>query len=264
MKSKKEKLVENAKKASVKDAVIDTDARNKAGFLIIGIAILVLISCGIYWAVKGAEIVPREKKPGNEQAIQFQKEYESLNGKHDEREYLEVEIPSNNPIQYATFDEVLEILDKGTGVIYFGFPECPWCRSLVPNLLKAAENTGVDKIYYLNAKEERDLLKVDESGKIVTEKEGSENYQKLLKELDTYLSEYTLTNAKGKAVKTGEKRLYFPTVVVVKEGTVVGFHEGTVESQKDPKVPLTEKQQEELIKILEDMISTMSTCEGAC
>ena len=45
-------------------------------------------------------------------------------------------------------EEIFDILD-GTGIIYFGFPECPWCRNAVPVLLDAAEEVGIEKIYYI-------------------------------------------------------------------------------------------------------------------
>lgn len=264
MKDSKKKLVEKAKKSPVKEAMVGEDTKHKAGFLIIGLALLILVCCGIYWAKHD---VAGEKKDNRvSDARTFKEEYESLNGKENTvgGTYMEVSISQNNPVQYATFDKVLEVLESGSGVIYFGFPECPWCRNLIPNLLEAADNVGVDKIYYLNAKDERDVLELDEKNQVVTKKEGSENYKKLLQKLDAHLSEYTLIDQNKKTIKTGEKRLYFPTVVVVKEGKVVGFHEGTVESQTDSKVLLTEEQKKELIEMLEEDMQKMITCDGAC
>ena len=45
------------------------------------------------------------------------------------------------------------------------------------------------------------------------------------------------------------KRLYFPTVVFVKNGEIIGIHTSTVESQTDPSVSLTNSQYEELKNI---------------
>jgi len=264
MKDKKTKLVEEAKKNKVTDAVVDVDTKNKAGFLIIGLALLILISCGIYWAAEDAKDSVQTNKTD---AVKFQEEYESLNGKHDDkrnRDYLEVSIGKENPVVYASFEEVLKVLDNGTGVIYFGFPECPWCRNLIPSLLEAADKAGIEKIYYLNALEDRDVLELNDKNEVVTKQEGTENYQKLLVELDDVLSDYVLETDAGKKVMTGEKRLYFPSVIFVKQGKIVGFHEGTVESQTDSKVPLTDKQKEELVGILTDYMGKTVTCDGAC
>ena len=62
------------------------------------------------------------------------------------------------------------------------------------------------------------------------------------------------------------KRLYFPTVVFVLEGEVVGIHIDTIESQKDPRVPLTEKQKNELINIYVNNINKLSDdiCDDKC
>ena len=64
---------------------------------------------------------------------------------------------------------------------------------------------------------------------------------------DNYLEDYTITDKKDKTIKTGEKRLYAPTVIFVKNGEVVEFIERTVDSQKDPYVALNENQRNELI-----------------
>ena len=68
----------------------------------------------------------------------------------------------------------------------------------------------------------------------------------MLKELDDFISPYILTDEEGKEVDTGEKRIYVPLVVFVKEGKVMYSHEATVESQEDPKKELDDKQVKEL------------------
>ena len=90
-------------------------------------------------------------------ASRFKLEYESLNGQKtdDGREYMEVNINNDNKIVYADYKTIFDVLD-GTGVIYFGFPECPWCRNAVPILLEAAEESGIKQIYYLNNHDDRD------------------------------------------------------------------------------------------------------------
>ena len=62
------------------------------------------------------------------------------------------------------------------------------------------------------------------------------------------------------------KRLYFPTVVFIKDGKIVGCHIGTLPSQTDQRVPLTEEQNGELINIYTDnIIKTLdSVCDDKC
>ena len=192
----------------------------------------------------------------------FKNEYESLNGKTNAsgKEYPNVEIAEDNGIIYASYSDIKEVITKGTGVIYFGYPECPWCRNAVPMLLQAASNTGIDKIYYFNAKEIRDTKKLDENGNVVTIKEGTKEYYELVESLSSVLGEYEGLNDES------IKRLYFPTVVFIKDGKVVGCHIDTLPSQTDPRVPLTEEQKSELVNIYTTNIAKISddVCDDKC
>lgn len=185
--------------------------------------------------------------------LKFKKEYENLNGEKSAsgKEYLELNIPKDNKIYYASYEEVMDVLDHGTGIIYFGFPECPWCRNAVPALLEATEETSIDKIYYFNALSIRDKKSLDENGNIVTEQKGTKEYYQLVEALSSVLGPYQGLNDETIL------RLYFPTVVFVKDGKIIGSHEGTITSQENPYVGLTETQKEELKKIYTDYIHEM-------
>ena len=208
------------------------------------------------------------KKEQISDALKFKEEYEALNGKTstNKKKYPRVDIPSENAIKYATEDEILDVLESKTGIIYFGFPNCPWCRNAIPVLLNAAISTGVEDIYYLNVYDIRDTLALDNDGKIITEKEGSKGYKKLLLKLDSILEDYTLEDEDGNKVETNEKRIYVPLVVMVREGNIVAYHMDTVESQTDPYITLDEKQTEELYNIYVDGILKMqdSACDESC
>ncbi len=184
----------------------------------------------------------------------FKKEYESLNGKTNDngKTYLNVNISKDNPVEYADYKKVFEVLDK-SGIIYFGFSECPWCRNAVPVLLDAAKETGVEKIYYMNNLNDRDIKKL-ENNEIVTEKEGTKNYKKLLKKLGDKASVYEGLN------DDNIKRLYFPTVVVVKNGKITDYIVGTVDAQKDPYKKLTKSQKKELKEKYVKAMSATLTC----
>lgn len=176
--------------------------------------------------------------------IKFKKEYESLNSSD---RYIDVKIPEDNNVKYASFDDIMDVLDSGTGIIYFGFPECPWCRNALPVLLKAAKDNEVSNFYYYNARSIRDE-KALKDGKIVTNKKGTDEYYKLLDKLSDVIGPYQGLN------DDSIKRLYFPTAVFVMGGKIVGFHVGTVDSQEDPSKHLTSKQEKELLDIYDENI----------
>lgn len=176
--------------------------------------------------------------------LKFKKEYEKVNNqKQEEKTALELNISKDNNIVYKNAKEIIAILKNKTGIIYLGFPECPWCRNAVPVLIKTTKEMNYNKIYYFNALSIRDTKELDKDGNIKTTKEGTEEYYEmvdLLKDkLDTYqgLGDDSL------------KRIYFPTVIFVKNGKIMSLHSATVSSQKDPFKKLSTKQEKELSNI---------------
>jgi len=159
-----------------------------------------------------------------EDGIRFKEEYEALNSS------IVMNIEENNPIKYVIFEDVEKLFESGTGVIYFGFPSCPWCRNMIPVLFDVAKEAHVDTIYYLNPRE----LKNNDIDK----------YSKLLDILNPYLKEVD-----------GEKVFTVPDVYFIKNGNVVGNHRSTVESQTDPTISLNESQIQELSGIYQDLFN---------
>lgn len=196
----------------------------------------------------------------------FKDEYTAYNGKENNgRNYPQVDISDDNVYYYASEDEIRSLFeDKKTGVLYLGFPTCPWCRNMVPVLNEAGKYYGIDKIYYYNIKEIRSSYSFDSDNKLVKQ-EGTELYNYLLTKLDSFLADYSVTDNNNKSVKTGEKRIYAPTVVFIKEGEVKGIVEGTVDSQKDPYILLDETQRKELYdKYLEYFNKLAEVCDEKC
>lgn len=182
-------------------------------------------------------------------SVKFKKEYEEFNGKKSStgEEYISLDIDKDNYIKYSGIDEVIDIINNGTGVIYFGYPECLKCRNVVDVLLDVSDSTSVDTIYYLNVKNIRDRYSLDENGNITTEVETSKEYRELLDVLDSVLDDYILKDSNGNDISVGEKRLYVPLVVFVKNGKIVGSHEGTVPTHIEGN--LSKEEREELYDI---------------
>ena len=193
-------------------------------------------------------------------AVKFKEEYERLNNQVvNDKKYLELTIDKKNPIKYKTAEEIVDIIKNKTGIIYLGYPECPWCRNAVPVLLEAAKQTGVNDIYYLNMHDIRDKKELKD-GKVVTVEDGTEGYKKILEALGDKASVYKDLNDES------IKRIYVPLVVFVENGKVVATQESTVESQKDPYVKLTEEQEKELLNIYKDNIHKVynDMCDESC
>ncbi|MFT0848240.1 thioredoxin family protein [Actinomycetaceae bacterium L2_0104] len=186
----------------------------------------------------------------------FVNEYEELNGQETSngQTYLAMDIPDDHRFTTATEEQVRQLLTDGDGAIFFGFPECPWCRNAVPVMDEAAEAVNLDEIYYVNVHDMRDEKALDENDEIVVDKEGTEFYYYLLEELGDQAPEYSSLE------DPSERRISVPLVAVVVGGDVITTHLGTVDSQEDPYVPLTEEQHNELLESYKTIFTRIPGC----
>lgn len=152
------------------------------------------------------------------------------------QEYTEVD--KNNVFVYRSVDEIINILEKGTGLVYLGFPECPWCQSYSKHLNEVATDLGVKKIYYYNIRQDRS--------------DNTKNYQKIVSILDKYLQND----------EEGNKRIYVPCVIALKKGEIVGFDDETSWDTKGFKTP-SDYWNDEEVKDLKDKLETMIADSGS-
>ena len=176
-------------------------------------------------------------------AYKFKEEYESKNTKDNGfgKKYRSLNISNDNPFIYSTPEDILErVNNKETFIVYFGFKECPWCRSILEELIHSAQDKNVEKIYYVDVRDIRDVKQVDEENNIVTVKEGNKAYMELIEKFDNVLSNYTLTKLDEK-IDTGEKRIYAPNIIAVSRGKAIQMEESIPEELTDPYSKLTNK-----------------------
>lgn len=168
------------------------DKKNKKLYTIIGIVVLVL-AC----------------------SIGFYKVFTSIENKETDAEKFasEYSIDNDNVFVYKTLEEINKILKNGTGIVYLGFPECPWCKGYVPYLNEVAKKEKLDKIYYFNILKDR--------------KNNTDDYKKTVELLKDYL----------KYDDEGNKRIYVPTVIAVNKGKIVGFDDETSYDTKGYEKP---------------------------
>lgn len=205
--------------------------------------------------IAGLLVLGACSQPGSK-TDEFALSYEALNGQKTSsgKEYMSLDFPDENVFETPSEEAVLKLLDEGTGVIYFGFPECPWCRSSILLMDEAAKAVKLESIYTVEVSEIRDTKRVDENGKIVTDKEGTEFYYKLLERLGNWAPEYNGLN------DPTERRIHTPLVVVVVDGEIVASHVGTVEAHEDPFAPMTDEVRAEVLKVFKDMFSLIPGC----
>ncbi len=223
------------------------EKRNK--LILISLIIITVIILGLccYFIINNQRTLSDAEK--------FRDEYMELNDKDNGfgQIYPTVSLNEENKIKYITEDEAIELLKEGTGIIYFGYSTCPWCRSLITPLLEVAEEENVN-IYYLDIKEIRSSFSVQD-GNLITEKKGSKGYYEILNLLDDYLDEYYV-GYDNEQLDTLEKRLYAPTVVAINNGEVTDMHVGTVDTQESGYDRLTNEQVSELKERLTTLIKS--------
>lgn len=127
--------------------------------------------------------------PTNKDAIKFASEYTSLT--------------EDNIFVYKTADEIINILENGTGIVYLGFPECPWCVKYVTYLNEVGKSLDLEKIHYFNVLNDR--------------KDNTEDYKKIVSLIEEHL-QYD---------DEGNKRIYVPSVIAVNKGEIIGFDDET-------------------------------------
>jgi len=149
--------------------------KNKKYLLIGGILVLVL-AASLYF------VVASNKEETDAQ--RFAKEY--------------TQVGEDNVFVYRSSDEVIKMLKHGTGVVYIGFPECPWCQIYAKYLNEVAKEVGVDKIYYYNILEDRT--------------NNTEVYKEMVSILKKHL-EYD---------DEGNERIYVPNVSFHVSGKIIG------------------------------------------
>ena len=149
--------------------------------IIIGITILAIVGAILIY-----EFVPRE---------------ESISNKKFNEEYTLVD--EDNVYVYKSINEIINVLSKGTGIVYLGFPECPWCQRYVVYLNNLAKEYNVEEIYYYNIKNARS--------------NNTKEYQKIVEILKDLLP-YD---------DNGNKKVFVPTVIFVKNGKIIALDDET-------------------------------------
>lgn len=229
IKKKKGEVVKEAKITSTRKSMNSELSSKKGAVVVIGIStlIILIIALTALWLDSDAPI--------NVNVETFKEYFEKYNHKKnkDGEEYPEVKIDKNNIVQYAEYEKLFSILEKGTGVLYFGSPESFSDRKVLSYLLEISDEVGLDVIYY------KDISKDKE--------ENTKDYQKLLGHFNFFSVDCIETDCIG-------IENFVPTVVFVKEGKITFIYDDNsfIEYNESLKDMFTSKMNE------------LITCNDAC
>ena len=112
-------------------------------------------------------------------------------------------VSDNNVYVFATATDVLNILNGRSGVVLLGFPSNKWTSYYAKILNDVAMELGIEKISYYDFLSDRD--------------ESNGTYETVVKTLNVY----------APVDDEGNQNLQAPTVIVVKDGNVLGYFDET-------------------------------------
>lgn len=236
--------------------------------IIIAIVIGIVLIVGIVFAcIKINEV----QNPTD--AIKFKTEYEKLNNTTNDKgkTYRSLQISTSNPMKYASAGKIVEKMNsQETFLVYFGFAKCPWCRSVVGELMNVANDQKLNKIYYVDIENIRDTLSYDENDNLMTTKDGSDDYYTLIEKMSNVLEDYTIQNKNNEETLTGEKRIYAPNIIAVINGEAQNLTTGISTALTDPYAELTDEiksdSYQKIKKVVQSVVNADPTCttENPC
>ena len=182
------------------------------------VGIIAIVICG--WYIWSRSHVPASPQPSD--AARFKAAYSR--------------VADDNRFVFASAGEVLEKFESGSGLIFLGSQQCPWCQQLAPIVDEAAKAEGLDKIYYLDIRHAR--------------KTNDATYKKLVEKLKQHL----------RTDESGQPRVYVPDVTALKDGRIVGhfLQETTADGEKvTADTYWTRERHAEAVEQLRQMIRAM-------
>ena len=108
------------------------------------------------------------------------------------------QVADDNRFVYVSPSEIKQIFEHGSGLVFLGFKECPWCQKLAPMIDEAAKAEGLNRVYYMDIRQAR--------------ANNDATYQMLVDKLKGHLAKDG----------SGSPRIFVPDVTALHDGKIVG------------------------------------------
>ena len=156
-------------------------------WLIIAVIVLATASLTAWWCMRKADQSAKKREQSTtalSDAAKFKQHYSQA--------------ADDNRFVYVSPSEIKQIFEHGSGLVFLGFKECPWCQKLAPMIDEAAKAEGLTKVYYMDIRQAR-------ANNDVT-------YQMMVEKLKDYLAKDG----------SGNPRIFVPDVTALRDGKIVG------------------------------------------
>ncbi|MGM9834900.1 MAG: hypothetical protein ACI31M_03895 [Bacilli bacterium] len=139
------------------------------------------------------------------------RDYQTVTFANDQEKFSSEykDIPKDNRFEYLNYNELISMLENGTGIIFIGDKDNTWSVEYANQLYEAVNFYNIPKVYYYDAKRIKDL-KNSSYYAIINELEGNL--------ITTDTSTDNLFTPSLYFVKDGEVKYYDTTSAVVKNG----------------------------------------------
>lgn len=213
--------------------------------IIVSLIVVIGVLIGVLFFIKTDDVNNLYTKD----EINFKDEYEKLNGYAVNEDYVlkSIDIEIDNNVKYVSDNEIIDLMKNGTNIIYFGWADCNWCRTLIPILLEVLKENKIDTLYYYDFKSLR-----------TSYENKDEEKSKIYEEIINIIGDDILTTFDENSARSGEKKILAPTVVFVKNSNYVGLHFKTVSSQEKSTDDLNKEQIQELKNKLQEKIDLIN------
>ena len=209
--------------------------------IIISVLIIILLCVGLVYVF----INNIENSSEKEEKMEFSKLYN---------------VDENHVFETISVKDAVDLLENGTGIIYLGYSDCPWCQDIVPLLNESAKNNDVSKVYYI---EDFYNMRPDKTSNPKYQNE----YNKIVDIIKKYEDKINEQIKEDNIIKV-------PLVLFVKDGEILGYQKGTVEGHNISQDEngnnylrdLTDEEEQEITKKLNNLINKIypNACSGSC
>ena len=134
-------------------------------------------------------------------------------------------------------EDLKSFIEHGTGILYFSFPECPWCQAYIPMLNEVLENSEMRANYY-NARNDKqnDRSFYDEIAQLLIDHNKSDDPDIVLYDND------------------GKPLIYVPLVVFIKNGEIISWN-GESNTNDTDVISVKDYWTSEKVKALKDTLT---------
>ena len=125
---------------------------------------------------------------------------EALDSQVSDSERFALDYPlvgGDNLFIYKNAGQTADILEKGRGIVFMGFKECPWCQLYAVFLHDVVREMEVERIYYCDIKEDRES--------------NSESYRRIV----------SILTGRLQYDDEGRPRVYVPDLSIVSRGRII-------------------------------------------